>query len=258
MVASCHSVPTCYTFLTIFEALRPFKAMLSFGLMDTQDQIIEEFYTKHYYLLFTQNKLLNHLKARTHINLEKNLTRDTYERVLEIGSGNGEHFSFVSHSFKFFTMLDVHDSPLRQRLTDSRIDFIKADIETFGFRDKQYDRIIMSCVLHHLANPLQALYNIREMLSPNGIFSLFLPCDPGISNRLNRFLFVNPTAKSLGIKNYNLVNAIEHRNHFLSLNQMVNYVFNDFTIKVKYFPFRINSHNLNAYAVYQIYRSDVK
>ena len=222
--------------------------------MDTEEHRISKFYQDDYHLLFTQNRILKLFKAKTHLSLEKNLARNTYERVLEIGAGNGEHFAYVTHSFDTYTMLDLNENPFRHDFKDSRIRFVRGDIESINFHGATFDRIIMTCVLHHLSNPLKSLYNIRDLLSPGGVFSLFLPCDPGLVNRLNRFLVVNPIAKSLGIHSYTLVNAIEHRNHFLSLNHIVRYVFRNFDMQIRYFPTRLKIHDLNAFVVYQISR----
>jgi|DEB19_MinimDraft_3_1074340.scaffolds.fasta_scaffold68154_1 phosphatidylethanolamine/phosphatidyl-N-methylethanolamine N-methyltransferase len=215
-----------------------------------------DFYALYYQKLFAGNTLLRSMKRITHKKLEKNLQSSIFQSVLEIGAGNGEHFPFVKHEFDSYNMIDLITPEISGNILDNRITRYQGDFESFDFGASKFDRIIMTCVLHHMNNPAKALSKIKDLMEPGGLFSLFLPCDPGFLNRVNRFAIVNPIAKMIGVPNYPLVNAIEHRNHIWSLHQIVKSTFKDSTISIKYFPSRIRIFDLNTFVIYQIWNRD--
>jgi SAM-dependent methyltransferase len=174
---------------------------------------------------------------------------------LEIGAGNGEHFPFVQHDFNNYTMIDLSIENLAKFRSKSGVSLIEGDFSSHDFGTEKFDRVIMTCVLHHLCNPYEALNKVRLVLKSYGIFPLFLPCDPGFLNRLNRKLILFPISKSMGILDYPLINAIEHKNHIWSLHTMLTEIFADFEISHRYYPFRFKSFNFNTFIILQIKRS---
>ena len=51
-------------------------------------------------------------------------------KVLELGGGNGEHLSYVSHGFDSYTQLDLREAVLEDRhQKDPRINSVIADAE---------------------------------------------------------------------------------------------------------------------------------
>lgn len=100
------------------------------------------------------------------------------------------------------------------------------------------------------------MQNIRRWLKPGGVFTLFLPSDPGIFNRLNRRVFVMPKARRLGFRDYDLMNAREHRNHYWSLRTELLEQFAGDRIQRQYKPFGIPSGNLSTHSFWQITKSN--
>jgi hypothetical protein len=100
-----------------------------------------------------------------------------------------------------------------------------------------------------LENPELVLNEVDRVLSQNGVATIFLSCDPGFAVRTLRKLTVARSAQKKGFEGYNLMIARDHRNHFGSLLEMARFVFRKRNFKVKYYPFGINSWNLNGYAV---------
>lgn len=173
------------------------------------------------------------MKNISHKKLEKN-TNDS-EKVLEIGAGNGHHFKFVTHNFKEYHMVDPQ-LYLGSDISDPRIIQHKKDFLDCTFLEGNFDRIIMTCVLHHIENPYKFLTKVRATLKPGGLFSFYMPTDPSIITFLNRRFLVEPTAKRLGVLNYDLINAIEHKNSVYSLNRILRDVFIDCKIRTSFFP----------------------
>ena len=193
------------------------------------------FYQNYYAKLFLEHKLVSKLKNISHKKLEKSVKAN--DKVLEIGAGNGHHFKFVTHEFKEYHMVDPL-LDLRTDITDRRIVQHKKDFLDCTFLESGFDRIIVTCVLHHVSNPYEFLSKVKASLKPSGLFTLYLPTDPSLITFLNRKLIIEPTARRMGLANYDLVNAMEHKNSVYSLNRILRYVFMDFDIKSKFFPLR--------------------
>ena len=150
-------------------------------------------------------------------------------------------------------MVDLFEEPISHPgKNDGRVTWVQSDISSFVLESKSIDRVISSCVFHHLENPYDVLRNVKRILKPGGLFSLFLPSDPGIISRLSRELTVKPRAKRLGFEKYDLMAALEHRNHYWGLKTMVEEVFSGCSISRKYYPLPIPIGNLSLYSIWQI------
>jgi ubiquinone/menaquinone biosynthesis C-methylase UbiE len=176
--------------------------------------------------------------------------RDRFKKVLEVGSGNGEHIDFVKHEFNQYVMLDLRKTELNSRWnSDSRIKTVEGNAESLPFETDEFDRVISTCLLHHVEHPELVLSEIERVLSQNGTATIFLSCDPGLVVRTLRRLTVARSAKRKGFQGYNLFISRDHRNHFGSLLEMAKFVFQKRNIKVKFYPFGIKSWNLNGYVI---------
>jgi SAM-dependent methyltransferase len=195
---------------------------------------------------------------RTHSTMEKGWEREHFKKVLEVGSGNGEHLDFVKHDFDQYVMLDLRKTKLNSKWnSDSRIKTVEGNAESLPFETGEFDRVISTCLLHHVEHPELVLSEIERVLSQNGTATIFLSCDPGIAVRTLRKLTVARSAEKKGFQGYNLMISRDHRNHFASLLEMAKFVFRDRNLKVKYYPFGIKSWNLNGYAIITIKKSNL-
>jgi SAM-dependent methyltransferase len=188
---------------------------------------------------------------RTHSTLEKAWGKgDRFKKVLEVGAGNGEHLDFVQHDFDQYIMLDLRKIDLGSKWnSDLRIKTIEGNAESLPFETGEFDRVISTCLLHHVERPELVLLEIERVLSLEGTATIFLSCDPGLAVRTLRKLTVARSAKKKGFHGYNLMISRDHRNHFGSLLEMARFVFRERNFKVKYYPFGIKSWNLNGYVV---------
>lgn len=223
----------------------------------SQFGIKKEFYKNYYLQIFNSEKKFSLSVSDiaykiTHRALEKKIPRiNSNQIILEVGAGYGEHFRFVRTNFKKYIMVDKH-KPKTLLFENEKVKYFEKDINDCRFRARSFDRIIITCVLHHLDDPFLTLHKIDKWLKPGGTISIFLPCDPGFTVRLSRKLFVNSKAKSLGFVNYNLLNALEHKNHVWGLQILLNEIFNKYEIKTTYYPFILRNNNLNLFSIWQI------
>lgn len=184
--------------------------------------------------------------------MEKPFAKDhRFPLTVEVGSGAGGHLRYVRHSYDQYLMTDIRD--YRPDKSPRPLEpFLFANAERLPFPDNSVDRLISTCLLHHVTNPLSALSQWRAAVRPGGSITIFLPCDPGLLWRLGRQ--VGPRRKALkhGV-DYDFLMAVSHRNHVGSIMVVLKTVFKRDRVRRSGFPAPfLDSWNLNLAFVYQI------
>jgi ubiquinone/menaquinone biosynthesis C-methylase UbiE len=193
-------------------------------------------------------------------------TQDFFASILELGSAHGEHLKFIKHGFDAYVMLDlvkhrVDKSKLSKSIQSKagkrRFRFETGNAELLPFQDSQFERILHTCLLHHLDNPEAALREMRRVVKDQGIISIYLPCDPGFLYHTVQSLTTNlKIVKALRKGNYTIsagyLRALEHPNHYLSLKALIEHTFSKDIITKKSFLFPFESYNFNFYTIYQV------
>lgn len=93
------------------------------------------------------------------------------DTILELGSGSGQHFGFVTQNFKRYLETDIRLSniPSRPQPCDRTIERRKIDAEDLhDLATDSVDRLVSSCLLIHLANPEKALMEWRRVVKKRG------------------------------------------------------------------------------------------
>ena len=86
--------------------------------------------------------------------MEGRLRGRHFSTVLELGGGNGEHLDYVVHGFNRYTLVDIRKAVLQEKWTkDPRIVSLVADAEHLPVEDKSIDRVVVTCLLHHVDHP---------------------------------------------------------------------------------------------------------
>jgi phosphatidylethanolamine/phosphatidyl-N-methylethanolamine N-methyltransferase len=193
-----------------------------------------------------------HLMRRFETLMESPFGRqDRFPLTVEVGSGAGGHLDFVRHSYDRYVETDIRDYR-SDTACDPRRPFLFANAEALPFAEDSVDRIISTCLLHHVTNPLAALSQWRSAVRPGGVITIFLPCDPGLLWRLGRRVGPRRKAVKHGI-DYDFLMALSHRNHVGSLVAVIDRVFANDTVRRSGFPIPfLDSWNLNLAFVYQI------
>ena len=218
----------------------------------------EIFYREYYSKVFNSDGFSGWSYRQTHKRLERRFLSNSGLRILEIGAGQGEHTEYLVPDYSELTLMDrVNIDPNGISNQDPRIINIVADAENItSAKSNYYDRIISMCVLHHVDNPQKVISNIRSWLKVGGVFSLFLPSDPGLLNRLNRKLTIIPKTRKLGFYDFEIVAAREHKNHYWAIKEELKYGFRDCKIEAQYFPLPIRSANLSLFSIWHVTKSD--
>lgn len=187
-----------------------------------------------------------------HSIMERPFRKMRFERIIELGAGNGEHLPQVRSEYGTYFATDLRLAPLKKLAGIPNLQIAKIDIEKIGYPDKYFARTIVSCVLAHVANPIEAISEIHRVTKPSGYITIYLPCEPGILLRLTRKLTTIPKNKKLGIDDPYFHHFQEHRNYYLSLNHYIKSEFMEDRIRTKYYPFQFLTWNFNLFKIYQI------
>lgn len=184
--------------------------------------------------------------------MERPFTPDHhFPLTVEVGAGSGGHLRHVRHSYDRYLMTDIRDYG-RTSGNDPRTPFLLANAEVLPFANGSVDRIISTCLLHHVTNPLAAVSQWRNALRPGGSLTIFLSCDPGMLWRLGRRVGPRRRALTHGV-DYDFLMALSHRNHAGSLMAILDKVFAGDRVHRSGFPLPVlRSWNLNIAFVYQI------
>lgn len=214
----------------------------------------EEYYANLFRQVHYAEDSLGKFTRLAHRMLERDIkNKATYERVLEIGGHEAEHFNFVRHEFSQYVCTDI--VPASSTEIDSRLTFEIADAQDLPFGDSSFNRVLSVCVLHHLPKAHTALKEIRRVCSPGGLVSIYLPFDPGMLYRYLRHWVSHRKQSRLGKLSMRETKALwarEHVNHAPGLMQSVREVFEQDQISARRFPFPLLSWNFNLFIVYQI------
>jgi phosphatidylethanolamine/phosphatidyl-N-methylethanolamine N-methyltransferase len=223
---------------------------------DDRQRIIEDWFREHYSAVSaTANGSIFH--RYMHQQLERRFPATaSYARVLELGANRGEHVPFVTHQFEEYIVSDLRLPELPEDLRKNpRISLAVHDAHDVEEPTASIDRLVATCLLHHVDDPLRVMSEMRRVVRPGGVISVLIPGDPGIAYRLGKYLTTGRNARRLGIdRRRRLVDAIDHRNHFASIRTQAEHVFRDDHVVVDWAPFRLPSWNLNAFAVLTVRR----
>ncbi len=188
-----------------------------------------------------------------HHKMESSFDGQHFSACLELGGGNGQHLDYVLHKFDKYTLLDLRKANLPSRwTTDSRIQTVVANAEGIPFANNSFDRVIVTCFLHHVDNVENVLNELDRVLKPSGAATIFIPCDPGLFVRITRRLTTQRRATQLGFENYGLYIAREHRGHFASIIRIAQYVLRERSVKICWSPLPFRTWNLNGYVILSV------
>lgn len=196
-----------------------------------------------------------------HREMEKMFTSNYGLKILEIGCNKGEHVEFVRSDWRgsgSYVATDIRDLEAEdlQYLSSVGVLFKKEDVEHLSFSNFQFDRVIVTCVFHHLTNPIKGFREIRRVTKIGGRIDILLPNDPGFMYRLLRRLTTLRNAKKVNrVREVELIHALEHRNHFLSLSKLAEETFKNDVLNWNGYPFSFNLYNLNAFTILRVKRT---
>tara|TARA_R110001599_G_scaffold9518_4_gene47185 strand:- start:3079 stop:3777 length:699 start_codon:yes stop_codon:yes gene_type:complete len=179
---------------------------------------------------------------------------DRFNRVLEIGSGTGEHLPYIRHSFDEYILSDQNESALtiaKEKLKNFHKGKLRFEIQkgaNLAYPDETFDRVIACHVLEHIYMPHLAIKEWCRVLKNEGILTILIPTDPGLAWRLGRNFGPRKNALKKGIS-YDYVMAREHVNSCNSLVAILRHYFPDSS--ESWWPFHIiSSMDLNLFYIF--------
>ena len=174
--------------------------------------------------------------------------------VLEIGAGSSPHIKYVKHEVGKYFFLENSKFAidfLKKKFDDKKkFRFKSYNGKKIPFKNNYFDRIIISHVLEHIADPEIFLEEMMTKLKKNGILSIALPCDPGLMWRWGRlYLKLFSVKKKLNISNleYDYMIASEHINSIFNLISIIKYKYKNNIISEQYLPFRVRIVDFNLF-----------
>jgi len=173
-----------------------------------------------------------------------------FGRVLEVGAGTDEHYSFVRHTFDKYILTDLDPETLsvaKNKLTGTFVEKVEFEAQTgnrLTYADDTFDRLVATHVLEHIYKPHLTLKEWCRVLKHGGVLSILIPTDPGVAWRLGRKLGPRKNAIAQGIA-YDYVMAREHVNSCNNLIAILRHYFPQ--SKEAWWPLPIPSIDLNLF-----------
>ena len=213
-----------------------------------------EFYENIYRI--TQDKGLSKwFIDKTHRKLETaSKPTITTSNILEVGGNIGEHIKFVQEDFKTYLLTDYRQTGFKS--LNSRIRFEVADVQNLPYPNESFDRVIATCLVHHVPDLERTLKEMLRVVKKNGQIQILIPCDPGVAYRLAKFIGPSRVWKKNGITNPDFTHYSQHINHFAQISAFVNFFYRSQQVKWNYWPFRFRSWNLNLFATLCVTRKN--
>jgi ubiquinone/menaquinone biosynthesis C-methylase UbiE len=219
-----------------------------------------DYYKKHYPKVHYKG-LLGIFTNGYHKKIEKIYnSENTYEQVLEIGGGSGEHVRYIEHEFINYTIIDIVEnieklSALKSDPRFTKIKFVLADAASLPFEAETFDRVFSTCVLHHITDLESVIREIRRVTKKGGTVDLYVPCDPGMIYRwIRHWTSHYKQKKSMNVDwgQVKFLWAMEHRNHYLSILFVCKEIFKEDNLILERYPLKYSSWNFNLYSIIRI------
>jgi ubiquinone/menaquinone biosynthesis C-methylase UbiE len=216
----------------------------------------DEFYNKIYSEMQSRSLQGWYIrKSHKKIENQKYLSNQSINlSILEVGGNIGEHIPYVKNNYNKYTLSDYRDTKFTSN--NININFVVCDVQKLPFEDNTYDRVISTCLLHHVPDPTKALTEMIRVTKPLGTVSILIPCDPGGLYRFAKWIGTEKNWKRKGIVNPKYFHYSQHRNHFPGLHSVVEEIFKNFKRQWTYWPFRFESWNINLFSVVTIVKEE--
>jgi SAM-dependent methyltransferase len=175
----------------------------------------------------------------------RHLPNEPRWRTLELGAGIGAHLEFEPLERQDYHCIELREAmaaEIRRRFPS--VSTVTGDCQKrIPFEDNYFDRIVAIHVLEHLPDLPSAIAEVHRVLKPNGIFSVVLPCDPGLAYELARKISAERIFKARYRMPYRWFVRREHINSPAEILQVLKRHFSIFD-KV-YYPLGVPVMNAN-------------
>lgn len=183
--------------------------------------------------------------------------------ILELAAQADQHREYVARGYAKYTVSDIDIQPLelaRRSYMDKanqfnsgfeEVEFIQLDARKIPYPDGFFDRVIATCLIAHLNEPVDALAEWRRVIRDGGFLSLYVACEPSILLRLARIL----TRKRIPRKSnldYDLIHYYQHTISYPAIMEFIKFIFANDTVSIKKYPFRFLPWDFNFWSIVTI------
>ncbi|HTY72689.1 MAG TPA: class I SAM-dependent methyltransferase [Actinomycetes bacterium] len=227
------------------------------GDVEDPDAVVREWYDQHYSLI-SASADGSFFSRYMHRTMERRYgIASSFDRVLEVGGNRAEHLPFVRHGYREYVVSDLFPPILDgAAAADPRVSAVSCDVARLPFRDTAFDRLIATCLLHHVDSPMRAAQEMRRVTRVGGVMTILVPTDPGLAYRFGKAVTSGRAARRAGLaERHRLVAALDHPNHFGSIKEQLRHVFRNDALTIDWWPWRMPSMSLEAFAVFTVVRS---
>jgi SAM-dependent methyltransferase len=212
-------------------------------VLSTEQQALVDDFMKHWHEVLPRRyeavEQFNHTYPLRH------LPEQDRWRTLELGAGIGAHLEFESIDRQEYHCIELRETmaaEIKRRFPS--VTTTTCDCQTqIPYDDNYFDRIVVIHVLEHLPNLPAAMSEVHRVLKSNGIFSVVLPCDPGLAYEFARKVSAERIFKARYKLPYRWFVRREHLNSPAEILYAMRQHFQIFD-KV-YFPLRVPLVNAN-------------
>jgi SAM-dependent methyltransferase len=166
-------------------------------------------------------------------------------KTLELGAGIGGHLAFEPLDRQEYHCMELRESMAAEirRRYPSAITVTGDCQRNIPYPDASFDRVVVIHVLEHLPDLPGAIAEVHRVLKPSGLFSVVLPCDPGLAYGLARKISAERLFRARYGIPYGWLIRREHLNSPAEILQSVGLKFD--MGRRSYFPLGIPVANLN-------------
>lgn len=228
----------------------------------------KDFYRSDYTKIVMKGGFLNRwVYEKTHKDLERFASKNSDQNltIIELGAQADQHRRFVKQNYRYYISSDIQLHPLinavkeeslkLDELNDPKlgpyVSFEKIDALDIPYEDSEFNRLLTTCLIAHVTNPVDALEEWRRVVVHGGEIDFFVPCEPGFMIRLARNITHKRKTSNWKLS-YDLLHYSQHKNHFPAINEFVKYVFKEDAVTRRLFPFNLLPWEFNLWAVYHV------
>ena len=148
-------------------------------LPSESDQIVERYYAKHYELVHGSGRLKD-AASLLHKRLERRRRpTDRFPLTVEVGAGRFEHYPVVRHQRDRYVATDIRVPSanatyraIAEGTGPDGLEFQRMDALSLSFEDGSVDRLVASCLLIHLPDPMAAVKEWQRVCGTHGVIDM--------------------------------------------------------------------------------------
>ena len=180
--------------------------------------------------------------------------------ILEIAAQADQHRQYVSSGWVKYIVSDIDITPLIEtnemhasgdHKSTSGVSFEKIDATDIPYGDSHFDRLIATCLIAHMNEPVDALAEWRRVVKDGGYLSLYVACEPSILLRIARVLTRKRVPRKSSM-DFDLVHYYQHTISYPAMMEFIKFVFKNDKISISKYPFRVLPWDFNFWTIVTI------